>query len=276
MNQLDMLPQHILDSAHWQALYRSLEMEHPAPLFQDPLAAAFSRESDRRSTELRAQAWSVIVRTRVVDELVLQAIHEGADMVITLNAGFDTRPYRLEISPDITWTEIDLPAIIDYKERVLEAKRATCKIERIRSEMQTDARKMLFEELSRRGRNILLISEWRLIYLRPADVASMADELSVHPEFRHWVLDLASPVLVHLLKEHQQSGAAALQFAPANGVGFFAEHGWDAVKVDSIRQAASRLHRLPPELQVFENIPEDPATQPWSGVCLLRNRSQLK
>jgi O-methyltransferase involved in polyketide biosynthesis len=44
---------------------------------------------------------------------------EGADMVVNLAAGLDTRPYRMDLSSSRLWVEVDLPDLLDYKEEVL-------------------------------------------------------------------------------------------------------------------------------------------------------------
>jgi len=62
-------------------------------------------------------AWSIITRTYLIDEFIKSwKLQRGADMVINLAAGLDSRPYRMKLPPSLRWIEVDLPEILDYKE----------------------------------------------------------------------------------------------------------------------------------------------------------------
>ena len=39
--------------------------------------------------------WPMIIRTRLIDDLVLASLRDGCDCVANLSVGLDTRPYRL-------------------------------------------------------------------------------------------------------------------------------------------------------------------------------------
>jgi methyltransferase (TIGR00027 family) len=127
-------------TARYMALFRALETARgPNALFQDPLAASFldgglraaallgtipgvrsvvCRVVDLRSPGARA---SGIARTRLIDEWVAQAVGDGAEQVVLLGAGFDTRPYRLAALAHARVFELDQPAVLDAKRRVLGA-----------------------------------------------------------------------------------------------------------------------------------------------------------
>jgi methyltransferase (TIGR00027 family) len=53
---------------------------------------------------------SGVVRTRAIDDLVCEAIHAGAQQLVLLGAGFDSRGYRLKEALDIPVFEVDHPA----------------------------------------------------------------------------------------------------------------------------------------------------------------------
>jgi methyltransferase (TIGR00027 family) len=53
---------------------------------------------------------SGVVRTRFIDDLVREAIRTGAQQLVLLGAGFDSRPYRLEEARGISVFEVDHPA----------------------------------------------------------------------------------------------------------------------------------------------------------------------
>jgi methyltransferase (TIGR00027 family) len=66
--------------------------------------------------------WLMLVRTRLIDELMEQAIRSGATQLVILGAGFDSRAHRFaELLKDTAVIEIDYGATQEYKERRVEA-----------------------------------------------------------------------------------------------------------------------------------------------------------
>src|SRR5689334_14127877 len=117
------LVENVSDTARWMAHYRALESARKDALFRDPLAA---RLAGTRGPAIAATAprstrngWFLIARTKKIDELVATCVREGCDRVLNLAAGLDTRPYRLELPPNLRWVEADLPALLDEKQRLL-------------------------------------------------------------------------------------------------------------------------------------------------------------
>src|SRR2546427_542242 len=97
-----------------------MESERPDALFRDPYARKLAGERGERIIASmrrgRAWAWPMIVRTAVLDELILRTIErEGVDTVLNLAAGLDTRPYRLPLPSSLRWVEADFPDVIAYK-----------------------------------------------------------------------------------------------------------------------------------------------------------------
>src|SRR5437867_343111 len=79
-----------------------MESERPDALFRDPHARRLAGERGERIVASmrrgRAWAWPMIVRTAVLDELMLRTVErDGVDTVLNLAAGLDTRPYRLAL-----------------------------------------------------------------------------------------------------------------------------------------------------------------------------------
>src|SRR5437879_13473090 len=73
----------------------------------------------------RTWAWPMIVRTAVMDELILRAIaRDRVDTVLNLAAGLDTRPYRLPPAPAPRWIAVDFPDVIAYKRQQRAGERA--------------------------------------------------------------------------------------------------------------------------------------------------------
>src|SRR5438046_7427925 len=101
----------VSDTARWVAAYRAEESARPDALFRDHLAARLAGEKGaaiaKRAAPRLHSGWPLVVRTKVIDDLVLDAVADGADLVVNLAAGLDTRPYRLKLPPTLRWVEAD-------------------------------------------------------------------------------------------------------------------------------------------------------------------------
>jgi len=191
----------------------------------------------------------MIVRTAVMDELILRAIdRDGVMTVLNLAAGLDARPYRLPLPPSLRWVEVDFPDVIAYKQEQLAVERPVCVLEQVGADLTDVARRRaLFAQISSAGRPVLVVTEGLLIYLTREQVAALADDLAAQPSFRWWLLDIASPGLLKMLEKTWgravAAGNAPFQFAPAEGTAFFAPHGWREAEFRSTWEEALRLKR---------------------------------
>jgi len=244
--------EHVSDTALWVATYRAMESERPDALFRDPYAR---RLIGGRGEEIvdaipggRGSAWAMIVRTAVMDEIILRAVGEGLRQVVNLAAGLDARPYRLDLPADLRWVEVDLPALLAHKRSVLADDTPVCALETVELDLSDrEGRRRLFGELDARGLPTLVVSEGLLVYLEPDEVASLARDLHAAPSFGRWLIDLASPKLLKMMKRRYSRGMdvekVPFRFGPAEGPAFFEPHGWRAAEVRSHLVEAHRLGR---------------------------------
>jgi methyltransferase (TIGR00027 family) len=276
----------VSDTARWMAVYRARESEREDALFRDPFARALAGDrGERIAAALKFgddNAWSFAARTYLFDRFVTRLVEHGADMVVNLAAGLDTRPYRMTLPRSLRWVEVDLPDILDYKEEILGEAKPACELERIRLDLSNeDGRRGVFADLGRRARQVAVISEGLVIYLMPDAVSALARDLAGQAAFHHWALDLASPGLVEMMKQStgdamREAGAPFL-FAPVEGPPFFSAHGWRPVEVKSLLKTAGKLGRLPLALRMLAMLPESNGAQgsrPWSAVCLFARQDQ--
>lgn len=95
-------PQNISDTARWVAWYRALESERVDAWFRDPLARRLAGQRGERIAEgmpfANRNAWSFVARTALIDRFIAESIQQGANLVVNLAAGLDTRPYRRSIT----------------------------------------------------------------------------------------------------------------------------------------------------------------------------------
>ena len=273
--------QHISDTARWAAVFRARETERKDALFQDPFArrlAGDRGEEIARATPFHVKHnWSWVTRTYIFDRIISEQIAQGTDLVVNLAAGLDARPYRMSLPASLRWVEVDLPEILDYKEELLKGEKPVCALERRRLDLSNaELRRSLFVSLAAKSAKALVITEGLLIYLKPEEVATLAEDMKRSPPLQRWVLDIASPGLLRMLQKntHQQFGrdVARLQFAPEDGPRYFIPYGWKPLEVHSMLKTAAGLHRLPMLLRLAALLPENrnpKGARPWSGVCLL-------
>jgi len=280
---------HVSDTARWVALYRAMESERSDALFRDPYARrlAGQRGADILATmpKARTWAWPMVVRTAVLDELILRAIaRDGVGTVLNLAAGLDTRPYRLPLAPSLRWIEVDFPDVIAYKQAQLAGERPVCTLEQVGLDL-TDAprRRALFTEIGGTGaRQVLVVSEGLLIYLSGEEVAALADDLAAQAAFAWWLVGLASPALLKMMErtwgKAVAAGSAPFQFAPAEESRFFEPHGWVEVEFRSTWEESRRLKRemrLAWLWRLVAGLAPRAKREQWrrfSGMVLLRRR----
>lgn len=277
----DSFIRNISDTARWAAVFRGVEADRPDALFRDPYAKQLAGERGRRIAETMPDgmkhAWSWIVRTYVFDQFIADHVQKGFDLVVNLAAGLDARPYRMILPPTLQWIEVDLPEILDYKEEILGNEKPVCALERIRLDLsKVDARRVLFADLAGRSTRTLIVTEGLIIYLTEDEVSSLARDLAAPPSFQRWIIDLASPGLLRILKKNMdanlKNAGATFKFGPAAGPDFFKPHGWNPLGVRSMLKSAAQLKRVNFILRLLALIPESqrpPGNRPWGGVCLL-------
>ena len=271
---------HISDTARWVAVYRAWESARADALFRDSYADRLAGDRGREIAALMPRqarsGWPLIARTKLIDDVVERAVTNGCDCVVNLAAGLDARPYRLVLPRTLRWVEVDLPGILEEKERLLRDATPRCELIRIRADLaEAIARSEALARATAGTRQTLVITEGLLVYLDEEAVRKLATDLLAHPGVRSWVIDLASPELVEFMQKSMGKflASAPMKFGPQNGVAFFEAIGWRAGEVDSIFHAARRLQRLPWYLKPFSLLPRpDPrrlGRARWSAVVEL-------
>ena len=220
--------QNVSDTAFMVAGFRAAENERPNPLFRDPLAARLAGE---HGGEIFATmpysvvgAWSVVIRTVIIDELITRAIGEGVDTVLNLGAGLDTRPYRMALPEDLRWVEVDYPHVIGFKESRLTEEAPRCRLKRIELDLtDREALRRFLADMSARATKVLVLTEGVVPYLTETDVTGLAGDLRREEKIRYWIIDYFSPQAIRsgdkLRAKFMRN--APFQFKPADWFGFF-------------------------------------------------------
>lgn len=247
---------HVSDTARWVATYRALESERADALFQDPYARRLAGERGFAILDAmpdgRRWAWPLITRTAVLDELILRTIREQqVDTVLNLAAGFDARPWRMDLPAQLRWIDADLPVMLDEKESIMAGEVPRCRYEAVRVDLGDEAaRHALLRRVDEAAGRAMVITEGLLIYLEPTAVATLARELMGLAPVRWWVMDLGSPELLQRMERNWapvvRAANAPFKFGPRESTGFFAPFGWRELEFRStLEEAVQRKRAFP-------------------------------
>jgi YVTN family beta-propeller protein len=155
--------EHVSDTALWVATFRAREGRRKKPLFHDPYSGILAGDRGewiaRNMERSRYTAWSVVIRTCIIDTYIETLIGEGADAVLNIGAGLDTRPYRLSLPKEFQWFEADYEPLLALKNEKLVGKPANCALERWAVDLNhPKARDTLFAQVSERAKNVIVLT----------------------------------------------------------------------------------------------------------------------
>jgi len=242
----------VSDTALWTAMYRAFESERADALFHDPYARQLA--GDRGAAIVRtlphgqSMAWAMIVRTVVIDALVLECVARGAGTIVNLGCGLDTRAYRLRLPAHLRWLDVDLPDMVAYRRASLKGHAAACDHAEVAADVaESGALADVFVLTRTSEAPVLVLTEGLLVYLDRGQVDRLAGDLRAEPLVRWWLSDLIAPLLLKTVgrrwRPHLAEGRAPLRFAPAEGGKYFDSLGWREAEFRSIWDESIRLGR---------------------------------
>jgi methyltransferase (TIGR00027 family) len=245
-------------------MYRAFESERADALFDDPYARRMAGDLGgsivREVPHGESMAWAVIVRTAVMDEMILDCIEKGCTQLLNLGAGLDTRAFRLQLPPALRWIDVDLPSMVAHRRTCLKYHSARCDHAHMAGDVTDAAELDQILCLARKGRHkgkdkgpMLVVSEGLLVYLQAAQVSRLADRLQAESTARWWLTDLVSPMLLGMVgaswPSNEAAASAPFQFAPRDSASFSEALGWHETTFRSTLDEAVRLQRSPPMVQ---------------------------
>jgi O-methyltransferase involved in polyketide biosynthesis len=111
------------DSLYLTLCCRALDNRSPHPLLGDALADQIVRELDHDVGRLHIDANLIntcALRARRLDEVAADFVARHPDAVgLDLGAGLDTRSARIDPPSTVDWFDVDLPAVVAARERVV-------------------------------------------------------------------------------------------------------------------------------------------------------------
>lgn len=268
----------------WTALLtaysRAQESREAAPLFDDPLAAAFvaalhggeingrsglprlgPASDDGSSIFWNAARFYFTQRTPFYDGQITAAVDDGCRQVTVLGAGLDSRAYRLGLDDGVTVFEIDQAPVLEFKDTVVRrhAFVPTC----TRVPVVADIRHDLSRSLTSAGFDpatpTVWIAEGLLMYLSRAEADELLDEITalsapgsrIAAEYfsRHWenadfqyeTLEAEDRAAWDLLMREFRYGPVASR--PGE---WLETHGWTPREVTALAELGSRTGRPVP------------------------------
>jgi methyltransferase (TIGR00027 family) len=187
---------HVSDTALMVAACRAVESECPDGFVHDPFAARLAGE--RGMAMLRGlprpemMRFGIGVRSRFMDELLLEALaSKTIATVLSVGCGLDTRPWRLELPPDLRWIEVDFADMLDYKEALMTAETPQCRRERLTADVNHPAQRRTIYAAAGRA-PALMITEGLLMYLPAGTVEALAAEAWQESGIAHWMSDITT------------------------------------------------------------------------------------
>src|SRR5579863_1720192 len=185
---------HVSDTALMVAACRALESESPDGFIRDPFAAQLAGERGMAMLaglpQPEMMRFAIGVRSRFIDELLLEALaSRPIATVLSVGCGLDTRPWRLELKPDLRWIEVDFADMLDYKDGLMSAETPRCCRERITADLNSAAQRRAIYAAAGQA-PALMITEGLLMYLPAATVEALAAEAWQESGIAHWMSDI--------------------------------------------------------------------------------------
>jgi methyltransferase (TIGR00027 family) len=226
------------------AAIRAAESSRPDRLFDDPFAARFASAAGWNGTRgdpsrrRHLSAW-IAVRTRFLDDVVLDACAGGCRQVVILGAGLDARSFRLRWPLGTNVWELDLPSVLEFKERVVRSEgwQPSCRRRTVAVDLSGPWGQALVDGGLDTEAPVAWLAEGLLAYLTEEigdRIVSVAAELSV-PGSRLG-LTVASPERLRAWRRAHPDGRAGpgdyvalwRSTGPEDPASWLASHGWEA------------------------------------------------
>jgi methyltransferase (TIGR00027 family) len=241
------------DTALWMADVRAREHRRANAALNDALAVLFVNDRGSKIAKVVPGAayveWGVLMRTVALDGLLLRALENPVDAVIDLGAGFDARPYRLALPPQLQWFEIDLPQVVAVKEQKLSGREPRCNVRRFGMDLRDRvARRELLGTLCADSTRTVVLTEGMLPYLSEGEAAALAEDLRDLAPIRTWIHDYDNSGMRRPMPRgwDEVFRAAPIKLQVRDWFEFLARYGWQADAITTTAQQSEQLGRAYP------------------------------
>lgn len=236
----------VASTALFVAAVRARENERRDRLFQDDLSSLLAgpeglawlavSETNPGSKYHRDSFPYLEVRTRFFDDWVTQAVRDsGANQLVVLGAGMDTRAFRLQLPANLSLWEVDTHELFALKEERLQSAGVRLELNRVVVETDLTARgwtKSLLHSGFKKDKSSVWIAEGLFQYLTASDVNNILEQAgSVSSEGSRFGAEVISEEFLR-----RRSNAAKLRRRKDRGTPWlfgtddpeklFGSHGW--------------------------------------------------
>ena len=224
-------------TARWTAAARAQETQREDRLFSDPWAAALAgTEGTAWAANRPADSLApMVLRIRFFDEFLQRVTHESTfRQVVLMAAGLDTRAYRLDWPAGTSIFELDQPAVLEEKERILQSSGAQTVC--ARHTIKVDLTGPWKEALINAGFEPALPSAWLLegflFYIPTESIYQILEDVNSLSASGSWLgfdiintFTLTSPYTRQWIEMQANSGAPWIGTMD-DPAGFLATRGW--------------------------------------------------
>lgn len=187
---------HVSDTALMVAACRAVETELEDAFVRDPFAAKLAGDRGfailNAVTHAEMTRFGLAIRTRFIDDLLEEALASNRiTSVLSVGCGLDTRPWRLQLPPDLRWIEVDFQDMLDYKHKLMAGETPHCRLESIAVDLNDRSQRQRLYDTAGFAQS-LIITEGLLLYLPAATVQAMTEECLHHTGVAHWISDITT------------------------------------------------------------------------------------
>ena len=226
-------------TALWTAAARAVESVREDRLFNDPWATALAGPEGaawaaNRSPDSLAP---MLLRTRFFDDFLERITSENSvRQVVLMAAGLDTRLFRLAWPIGTQGFELDQYAVLQEKERILQAAGAqpNCTRHIVPANLIKPLRESLLQAGFDPGQPCAWLLEGFLFYIQSDSITTILEDVTALSAPGSWLgfdiinsITLTSPYTRQWIEMQAQSGAPWIGTLD-DPVGFLAARGWQA------------------------------------------------
>ena len=276
----------VSETAIWVAWYRAEENKRKDAHFRDIYAEKFIGDKGLKivkSIKSESMRWVFVARTLSIDNNLLDCLKESKiDAVLNLGAGFDVRPFRLNLPQNLTWIDVDLANIIEIKKSVLADVKPNCAVEYHVLNLEQHAQRSEFlKKIAGRFKNIFVISEGLTPYLNEMEVGTLAKNLSQFPSYQHWTFDYMTIQVLHDMEvkwgKALHNSGCPFKFGIPDAC-WFESYGWSHINTKFTVAESLKQNRLPPYYRIpfaliskFSTQGREKINLRGGGVALMKN-----
>jgi methyltransferase (TIGR00027 family) len=226
-------------TARWTAAVRAAESKREDRLFSDPWARTLAGEQGASWLAQRPDGSTlpIVLRTRYFDDFLQRVpTQHGIRQIVLMAAGLDTRAFRLSWPEETRLFELDQPAVMSCKERILRSSGAqpTCERHIVKADLTEPWQAALTTNgFDSRERSCWLL-EGFLFYLPNEAIPPLIDTVTALAVAGSWLgfdiingAMLTSPWTKQWIDMQAQSGAPWISTLD-DPESFLAARGWTA------------------------------------------------